>query len=406
MAWRIDEALVRGEVDNRVRGRVTGRLWFVGREEPVVLDLVGNAWRDLAGQLLRFTNPEPKAVDLGGFAALQRGSTGDITASRKVKVPECTMDELMEYYEARKPFPWHWGNSLYLEWNSERNGRVVIESANYVLELDTEPTWTMTEAEESAQRTTNGEAAMGSLARMAETLEEADDDDMPASEAEADADAARMDLLLDRVMARMEREQLAPEELTRVLEEERTRLRRERGEPEPELPTPEQEAEQARRNEEMNAAGEEALAAAEADDWKHDAPDRDQPLVARCIVLRERVHKDCEANGWLKDDTPQEHPLNELSLGVMIAGAKLAGALNGADDDEWPPDRLIAGNTLVRLKKARGHLRDALAGIDAATEQGLAESGWRKAVRAETEEILQEVERLIAEVRAILAHED
>lgn len=118
MAWRIDEQLIRGEIDNRVRGRVTGCLWFVGRAEPVRLELEGNAWRDVAGHVLRFTNPAPKpgrAGELKGFAALQRGVVGDITASRKVRVPECSMDELMKFYEQKKPFPWHWGNSLYLE---------------------------------------------------------------------------------------------------------------------------------------------------------------------------------------------------------------------------------------------------------------------------------------------------
>jgi hypothetical protein len=35
MAWRIEQSVVRGEIDNRVRGRVTGRLWLAGRPEPV-----------------------------------------------------------------------------------------------------------------------------------------------------------------------------------------------------------------------------------------------------------------------------------------------------------------------------------------------------------------------------------
>jgi hypothetical protein len=49
MAWRIDEQVVRGEIDNRERGRVTGKIWFAGRAEPVELQLTGNCWRDLAG---------------------------------------------------------------------------------------------------------------------------------------------------------------------------------------------------------------------------------------------------------------------------------------------------------------------------------------------------------------------
>ena len=57
MAWRIDESVIRGEIDNRTRDRVTGRIWFEGRAEPVELNLTGNAWRDLAGRRLEFVNP-------------------------------------------------------------------------------------------------------------------------------------------------------------------------------------------------------------------------------------------------------------------------------------------------------------------------------------------------------------
>ncbi|MEY4487999.1 MAG: hypothetical protein RIQ79_507, partial [Verrucomicrobiota bacterium] len=241
MAWRIDEHLIRGEIDNRTRGRVSGTLWFAGRTDPVVLDLAGNAWRDLAGHVLRFTNPDPKpAADgaLDGFAARQSGATGDITASRKVRVPECSMDELMDYYKAKKPFPWHWGNSLYLEWHGERNGRVVIESATYQLEIVGEATWTMDEDEERRQREANGHAANASMERLVNALnldadeaspddEDDEDDAAPTSKAEAAADAeqARMDLLLDRVNARMVRELEAGRspDLEHVMDEERAR---------------------------------------------------------------------------------------------------------------------------------------------------------------------------------------
>jgi hypothetical protein len=146
MAWRIDEQVIRGEIDNRVRGRVTGTIWFHGKDEAVTLDLQGNAWRDLAGHLLRFTNPDPpKDFDLTGLATWQRGVAGDITASRKVKVPECTMEELHALFAAGQPFPWHWGNSLYLEWFSDDNGRVVIESSSFQLEIDGPAAWSMSE---------------------------------------------------------------------------------------------------------------------------------------------------------------------------------------------------------------------------------------------------------------------
>src|SRR5438309_6045074 len=44
MAFRIHDSVVRGEIDNRVMGTVSGKIWVEGRAEPVVLKLKGNAW--------------------------------------------------------------------------------------------------------------------------------------------------------------------------------------------------------------------------------------------------------------------------------------------------------------------------------------------------------------------------
>jgi hypothetical protein len=59
MAFRLQDCIVRGEIDNRVKGLVRGQIWVAGRAEPVLLELKGNAWPDLAGCLLTFTNPKP-----------------------------------------------------------------------------------------------------------------------------------------------------------------------------------------------------------------------------------------------------------------------------------------------------------------------------------------------------------
>ena len=59
MAFRIHNSVVRGEIDNRVKGVVRGKIWIAGRPEPVALELAGNAWPDLAGCLLTFSNPLP-----------------------------------------------------------------------------------------------------------------------------------------------------------------------------------------------------------------------------------------------------------------------------------------------------------------------------------------------------------
>lgn len=73
MAWRIEEHVVRGEFDNRVRGRVAEKIWFVGHAEPVELELTGNCWRDLAGRRLEFVNPAPKPGPEGNLATRQVG---------------------------------------------------------------------------------------------------------------------------------------------------------------------------------------------------------------------------------------------------------------------------------------------------------------------------------------------
>ncbi|MDO8543356.1 MAG: hypothetical protein Q7S40_23200 [Opitutaceae bacterium] len=175
MAWRIDEQVIRGEIDNRVRGRITGRIWFVGRPAPVELDLSGNGWRDIAGRSLAFVNPSPKPAELKALAMRQSGVIGDFTASRKVKVPDIPMEQIGEYYAARKPWPWHWANSLYLEWFSTANGRVMIESASYQLTVTSAARWEMTEAEEEDQRRANATALLHFMDLLARA--EAEDDE-------------------------------------------------------------------------------------------------------------------------------------------------------------------------------------------------------------------------------------
>jgi hypothetical protein len=409
MAWRIEEQVVRGEIDNRTRGRVTGKIWLVGRDEAVELELEGNPWRDLAGHFLKFTNPEAKPGTGSDLAAYQQGSVGDMTASRKVKVPECSMDELMEFYKAKQPFPWHWGNSIYLEWYSTTNGRVVIEAAHYQLELDTEPAWVLTEEDETAQQSASAEAMTDFMERIGAAMHASavkDDDDQPQSleEAQADAEDEKMQLLLDRVTARLERGELDIMDFDQVYAEERARLMRERGEKEPEL-TPEEMEERRQWIEEMNAIAEEALVDLEAEKWKGEDPfdEKRHPLVEECSDLAIQLYHDVQNAGWVAEDSQHEHPLREIVNGVSSASAKLAGALgSAARHDEWPPQRDIAGNVIVRLKKARGYLQDALRGLESAEEEALATPKWRHETRMRVIDVLIQTEAFLREARAVL----
>src|SRR6266487_6409187 len=173
MAFRIHDSVVRGEIDNRTKGVVRGKIWVEGRTEPVVLELKGNAWPDLAGCLLTFKNPQKRVPHqhLDSLHAVQSGSIGDLTASRKVRVFDVPLEEALEMIRQKEKPPEHMANSLYLEWFSEANGRVVIESADYELTISA-PEWRMT-LEEDAERARQAAAGMDDFRRkLTEAIEE------------------------------------------------------------------------------------------------------------------------------------------------------------------------------------------------------------------------------------------
>src|SRR5687768_1866523 len=135
MAWRIEESVIRGHLDNRVKGRVEGKLWIDGLADPVTLELEGNACPDLAGCQLEFRNLA-QTFPLSrkpGFDALQRGRAGTLSASRKVRAFSIPPSQAQAMLARGEKPPEGMANALYLEWFSETNGRVVIESTNYEL---------------------------------------------------------------------------------------------------------------------------------------------------------------------------------------------------------------------------------------------------------------------------------
>jgi hypothetical protein len=155
MAWRIDEAVARGEIDNTTEGRTTGLIWIVGRDEPLKLSLDGDCWRDLAGTRLVFENPKPvRCEDAIALETLQKGVVGDMTASRKTKVAVGEDSEIFAHLPEHPDARFEWRNSLYLEWFSETNGRVLIEAVSFRLEIS-EHVWQMDEDAEEAQKLAN-----------------------------------------------------------------------------------------------------------------------------------------------------------------------------------------------------------------------------------------------------------
>ena len=163
MAWRIGQAVVRGEMDNTTEGLTTGRIWLLGGARAARTGTAGDCWRDLAGSRVEFENPEPEFDPdlLAGLAGSQRGLVGDITASRRTRGG--IGPGQWQRVEAAGDDPDAWRNCLYIEWFSEANGRVVIESDQFAVQPG-EPHWRMDADAEQAQKIANLQAMRDYLA--------------------------------------------------------------------------------------------------------------------------------------------------------------------------------------------------------------------------------------------------
>lgn len=168
MAWQLEEVVEHGFIDNSVEGYTTGKIWLKGRDEPLMLSLQGDCWRDLAGTILEFENPSPRSIpDISELDTEQNGLVGDMTASIKVAVPDLPAEEISETEWHSDELPIKWQNTLYLEWFSEINGRVLIETAEYQLKIS-HAHWVMDEDQEQAQKLANLSAMRDFIAQVIE----------------------------------------------------------------------------------------------------------------------------------------------------------------------------------------------------------------------------------------------
>ena len=107
MAFRIHDSVVRGEIDNRAKRMIRGKIWVEGRPEPIILTLKGNGHPDLAGCLLTFTNPGKRFAHphLNSLTREQLGVAGDMTASRKARVFEVPVEQAYAMSKRKKSRP-------------------------------------------------------------------------------------------------------------------------------------------------------------------------------------------------------------------------------------------------------------------------------------------------------------
>jgi hypothetical protein len=392
MALRVNETVVRGEIDNRERGSVRGRVWVLGRDEPVQLQLTGNCWRDLAGCLIQFQNPEPHqaAEPVDALLSEQRGVAGDMTASRKVRVFDVPLEQALEMSKQGHAPPEHMANCLYLEWFSQANGRVVIESTEYKIEVSP-PAWTPSPEEEKAQTTATQQAMREWLDRLDEALRNQQEpsfdpgDDKPLDEfgyekfmRESDARTDQYMKLREKYKDHPDREILAAREmgwdwLAEALEaDERGALpKSEPAELPPLEPNP----------------------MTEGVDWVRDEEGNiHHPLTMRVFESGMTMWHFCDELGLLEEGGDED--LTEMVFQYQTTGAKIAGALDGLAYDE---DIREPGFIVAALKRALNPLNASMAAAEQVAEKELISTdrleGFRKELFSTREEILALMQR-------------
>jgi hypothetical protein len=397
MAFRIHESVLRGEIDNREKGILRGKIWVHGRAEPVTLELKGNAWPDLAGSLLKFTNPLPlfPHPEIDSLNPIQSGSIGDLTASRKVRVYDVPLAEVDLMSERGEKPPEHMANCLYLEWFSAQNGRVVIESTDYQLEIS-EPLWQLT-PEEDEQRAKDAAAGMaGFVQKLTDAIEiqkrgqkdpeeEWDEHDFEKFLKESDARTTKYMELQDKYGDSDEAEEKIAQEMgwNRELTEEEAE-------------------EQKQRIEEMNAACEEALDEPpfvpdphrEGIDWiRTEDGELCHPLQHRCF---ESAMKYWHATDELGLDKTEDEDLEQFIFEFQTTGAKLAGALDGIAEGRPYGDNAF---TIACLKRGLDHLHKSQAGLEAVAPKKLLPKTMLAEARRELFEIREGILKIMDELR-------
>lgn len=394
MAWRIHDSVIRGELDNRVKGFVLGKLWLAGLDQPVLLKLKGNCHPDLAGCRLEFQNLlKPVALRKDAtLAPVQDGTAGDITASRKVRVYDVPVEEAMDMIRRGEKPPEHRANCLYLEWFSASNGRVVIESADYQLTV-TVPEWRLTPEEDQtrAQQAANGMENF--MQQLTETIEKHErthpGNDEDWDEHDYEKFLKECDARTDKYMELLEKygdtdgaeEHIAremgwdneSEDMTEALDVDAINQLCDEA-----LREPEPEPEPSR----------------EGIDWiRTKEGDLKHPLQHRCFEAAIKFWDACDELGL---EESEDEDLGQLISEFQIAGAKLAGALNGLAHGREASD---AAFTVAYLKRALDHLHKAQAGLEAVTLKKLLTGPLVATTRRDLFEIREGILTLMDEFR-------
>ncbi|HMP73441.1 MAG TPA: hypothetical protein PKE55_09290 [Kiritimatiellia bacterium] len=396
MAWRVSRSLVKGVLDNRVKHVITGKLWLLGRDEPVEIDLEGNFLRDLAGCEILFVNPEPKEGDAIDLDANQAGVAGDMTASRRVNIlspvdPETTAKDKLP---VRKR-----ANALYLEWFSDTDGRVVIESTEFPVAVS-EPAWLMTDEEAKEQ----AEANLDHFRAWLEHLSEFENDtpspgdfDAPLNEfqweqllRESDRKTERLGEVLEKYHGHPDSERLIAREMGWTWLEEEIEAQERGLYAEDDEDLEDFDFDDDDEDDELIDIDPDPMK--EGIDWVRDEHGEvHHPLALKTMRFAMKMWNTFDQLGLLGQ--AQETIIHSMVMEVQVCSSKLAGALNGlAYDDEVDNGYMVAA-----LKRAVNHIHSALSLVH--------QIGQQKVVKPEViRECVVELFRVREEITDLMGH--
>jgi hypothetical protein len=394
MAWRLHEHVLRGKIDNRTRGRVKGEIWLAGIDQSLVLDLTGDGAPDLAGCELRFENPKPIPMTTRPPAPQQYGPAGDITAARKVRVFDVPIEEAMAMYRRGETPPEHMANAIYLEWFSELNGRVVIESSDYRLQIS-EPAWRYTPKEIADRKRCIAEEQTPFAIAITEDGETQEWDEVRYEQflRESDALTERYRRLLRKYKDHPDSERIIAREMGWTWLEEA-------------LDQQEQQQENKTENPEDNSGEfEEDIEdyglpppdpMREGIDWVRDGRGRiSHPIQKRANNALHLLLDELEAAGHFPEE--KDDQLADFVSGFMTVSAKLAGALGGIarGDDLFEPGMVIAW-----LKRILEILNQTIAAAEAIKDKRFLAAERFTYYRGELFGIREKILELITQLRA------
>jgi hypothetical protein len=403
MAWRLHEHVLRGTIDNRMRGRVTGEIWLAGVDQPLMLELTGDCAPDLAGCQLSFENPNTTPMATKPPAPQQRGPAGDITAARKVRVFDVPIEEAIAMSRRGETPPEHTANAMYLEWFSERSGRVVIESADYRLQIS-EPAWRYTKEEiaERERRIAKEETPFAIAITQDGETQEWDEVRYEQFLRESDALTERYGRLLEKYGDHPDSERIIAREMGWSWLEEALDQQDE-----------EKESKQEKQAEDLEAKidpGKKDESEDDLEDYELPPPDplregidwvRDErgrilhPIERRAHDALHALLDELKAAGRFPEEKDEQ--LADFVSGFMTLSAKLAGALGGVarGDDFFEPGMVIAW-----LKRILEILNKTIAAADAISGKPILSAERFAYYRSELFAIREEVLELLKELRS------